>query len=64
MPTGKQWFMAQDTTTQRSMLGPRRYALWQQGAFQFEDLATVHSGGIWGTTTQVTTVGALRQLER
>lgn len=64
MPTAKQWFLQQDTATQRSMLGPGRYALWQKGVFQFEDLATVHSGGVWGATTQVTTVNALRQLHR
>lgn len=62
MPTGKQWFMQQDAATQRSMLGPRRYALWQKGVFQFEDLATVHSGGVWGANTQVTTVEALRRM--
>ena len=63
MPTGKQWFLEQSAKTQRDMLGPGRYALWQRGAFQFEDLATVHSGGIWGANAQVTPVNALRQLQ-
>lgn len=62
IPTGKQWFLQQDAATQRSMLGPGRYALWQKGVFQFDDLATVHSGGVWGANTQVTTVEALRRM--
>ena len=64
MPTGKQWFLEQSAATQRAMLGPGRYALWQRGAFHFEDLATVQSGGVWGAHAKVTTVEALRQLQR
>ena len=64
MSTGKQWFMEQSADTQRKMLGPGRYGLWKQGAFQFEDLATVHSGGVWGANAQVTTVAALQRIGR
>lgn len=62
IPTGKQWFLEQSADTQRAMLGAGRYALWQKGAFQFDDLATVHSGGVWGANAQVTTVEVLRRI--
>jgi hypothetical protein len=59
--SGEAWFRQQPADVQASMLGPGRYDLWERGAFQFQDLATISDGGVWGRSAQVTSLAALQQ---
>jgi len=58
---GEAWFRQQPAEVQADMLGPGRYDLWERGAFQFQDLATIGDAGVWGRSAQVTTLAALQQ---
>ncbi len=57
--TGEQWFMRQDAVTQRKMMGPGRYAAWQEGRFALPDLVTVRQDDRWGNSLQVTPLRVL-----
>jgi hypothetical protein len=59
--SGEAWFRQQPADVQATMLGPGRYDLWERGAFQFQDLATISDAGVWGRSAQVTTLTALQQ---
>jgi hypothetical protein len=59
--SGENWFRQQPADVQAKMLGPGRYDLWERSAFQFQDLATISDGGVWGRSAQVTSLTALQQ---
>jgi hypothetical protein len=59
--SGEAWFRQQPADVQAKMLGPSRYDLWERSAFQFQDLATISDGGVWGRSAQVTSLATLQQ---
>lgn len=52
--SGQDWFRAQPADTQRSILGPGRFAAWQRGAFDLDALVTVRTNATWGDSLQPT----------
>lgn len=46
--TGQEWFRRQPENTQRAMLGPSRWDLWQQGEVTLDDLVTRRWDDTWG----------------
>lgn len=59
LQTGQEWFEAQPEATQRRMMGPARYELWQSGKLGWGDLYTIHEDDRWGNSPQVTPVKSL-----
>jgi hypothetical protein len=59
--SGEVWFRQQPADVQANILGPGRYQLWERGAFQFQDLATISDAGVWGRSAQVTSLETLQQ---
>jgi SPP1 gp7 family putative phage head morphogenesis protein len=57
--TGPQWFAQQPESVQRSMMGPGRWDLWQQGRITWDDLVTIHESERWGNSPQVTPLSVL-----
>jgi hypothetical protein len=57
--TGEEWFKNQSPTVQLEMMGKKRLEAWQNGRFQFGQLATVGEHEVWGPTAQVTAVADL-----
>lgn len=57
--TGEEWFKKQPPAVQKEMMGPGRYKAWQDGRFQFSQLATVTEHPIWGPNAQVTSLADL-----
>lgn len=57
--TTEQWFTRQSTTTQRDILGPGRFDLWQSGAVAFKDFAAVRHSDVWGDSIVPATLGEL-----
>lgn len=51
---GPNWFMAQDETTQKGILGPGRFDAWRAGQFKLGDLVTKKRDSVWGPTLQTT----------
>jgi SPP1 gp7 family putative phage head morphogenesis protein len=51
---GPDWFRAQPPDTQRDILGPGRYAAWQDGAFDLDQLVSVRENETWGASVQPT----------
>ncbi len=51
---GPDWFRQQDAATQRQMMGPGKYAAWQAGKFDLDQLVTVKRDDAWGDSVQVT----------
>jgi hypothetical protein len=56
---GPEWFASLQADTQREMMGAKRYQAWHEGAFAFEDLATVTDDPVWGRAPQVTPLSVL-----
>jgi hypothetical protein len=57
--TGQEWFRRQDEATQLSILGPGRFAAWQEGQFELSDLAQTRRDATWGDSLQVTPLADL-----
>lgn len=57
--TGEEWFKNQSPAVQLEMMGKKRLEAWQNGRFQFKQLATVGEHEVWGPTAQVTAVADL-----
>jgi hypothetical protein len=57
---GEDWLQTQDEETQRQILGPQRYELWQNGQLDFGAIATHTYDDTWGWGLGVT---PLRELE-
>ena len=57
--TGEQWFRGQPEATQRSMMGPGRFAAWRAGQFDLPDLVTIQDDPIWGKSPAVTALARL-----
>ena len=56
MPTwtkGEEWLLTQDEETQRSILGPGRFAAWKEGQFQFSELVQKTHHPTWGEGIKV-----------
>lgn len=47
-PYGAEWFAQQDAATQRAMLGPGKFALYQQGRITLADLVEIRNDPRWG----------------
>ena len=45
---GQDWFKRQPADVQQQILGPGRYAAYQDGLFELDDLVTTQSSSIWG----------------
>lgn len=58
---GKEWFARQPEATQRQMMGPGRWDLWQSGDVTWNDLVRIHEDETWGNSPQVTPVRELEQ---
>lgn len=56
---GPDWFADQSPATQKAILGPGHYQAWQDGEFNFEQLATVQADPVWGDSLQTAPLGAL-----
>ncbi len=56
---GPSWFREQDASTQRQMMGPGKYAAWQAGKFDLDQLVTVKHDPTWGDSVQVATLSNL-----
>ena len=52
--TGREWFETLEPETQRRLMGPTRFDAWQDGQFEFEQLAQVRDNDIWGPSAVVT----------
>ena len=58
---GKEWFARQPEATQRQMMGPGRWDLWQSGDVGWDDLVRIHQDETWGNSPQVRPVRELEQ---
>jgi SPP1 gp7 family putative phage head morphogenesis protein len=57
--TGAEWFGGLAESTQRRMLGDRRYELWREGRFGLEQLRRTAHSDVWGDSPRVATVAEL-----
>jgi SPP1 gp7 family putative phage head morphogenesis protein len=48
MQSGDEWFMSQDESVQRSILGNGKYDAWANGDFQLSDIVGHASDPVWG----------------
>jgi hypothetical protein len=55
---GEQWLARQDAATQRTILGPGRYAVYRRGV-PFERFATVSHNRTWGDSVNLTPLNEL-----
>lgn len=51
---GQDWFKQQDSATQISILGQKRYDAWKQNQFKLDQLVTVKKDSTWGDSVQAT----------
>lgn len=51
---GVDWFKRQQPTTQQSILGKGRFAAWQDGKFDLDQMVTVRRNATWGNSLQST----------
>jgi len=58
---GPEWFETLSAEKQREMMGPGRYEMWREGAFDFRDLATPTYDTVWGRSLEVTPLSRLGQ---
>lgn len=56
---GVDWFREQEVATQQSILGKGRYAAWQSGRFDFQEVIKVVPNSTWGDSLQVATLTEL-----
>lgn len=56
---GPDWFMEQSAKTQQDILGPGRFAAWNDGRFDLDQLITVRSNAQWGDSIQPTPLKVL-----
>lgn len=54
--SGEAWFKRQAEATQIKMMGGEKWAAWQQGKFEFNQLVTVRDNATWGPGAQVTSL--------
>ncbi len=52
--SGAAWFEAQDEATQRRIMGAGRFDAWQSGAFDLQDVVTLHEDPVWGNALMPT----------
>lgn len=52
--TGRDWFMRQNASVQKRMLGKKRYSGFLAGQFDLDQLMTVRRDAVWGDSIQVT----------
>lgn len=50
---GPDWFREQPESTQRSILGNKRFELWRSGDVNLEQMVSVRDDGVWGESIQV-----------
>jgi hypothetical protein len=53
------WFLEQDESTQRGMMGPGMFDAWQGGQFNLADIVAVHHDDTWGDSVQVRSLASL-----
>lgn len=49
-PSGADWFAQQDDAIQQAILGPAKYAAYQQGDITLQDLVAIEQDPVWGTS--------------
>jgi hypothetical protein len=59
--SGADWFANQSEEMQRGMMGDQRFEAWQQGQFEFGQLAQVAHSEEWGNSVQVAPLEAVIQ---
>jgi hypothetical protein len=59
--SGADWFAEQSEEVQRGMMGDQRFEAWQQGQFEFGQLAQVAHSDEWGNSVQVAPLEAVIQ---
>ncbi len=57
---GRDWFLRQDESTQRSILGNGMYGAWQGGEISLDDMKTLHRSQEWGDAWQAASLAAAR----
>lgn len=63
-PNGAERFAQLTPEQQRAAMGPAKYAAWQDGAFDFRDLAGVHTDPRWGKSVRERSLTSLVGRER
>ena len=53
------WFLEQDESTQRGMMGPGMFDAWQGGKFDLADIVAVHHDDTWGDSVGVRSLASL-----
>jgi len=56
---GEEWLLSQDESTQRAILGEKRYGLWKDGTVAFQDFAKQTESPVWGGSVQVASIKSL-----
>jgi hypothetical protein len=58
---GADWFVRQEESLQRAMMGDKKYELWKDGVFKLPDLRQTDYSSIWGNSPRVATLAELTQ---
>lgn len=56
---GEAWFRTLGEDKQRAIMGPARYAAWQDGAFKFGEMATSTHSHTWGGGVRISSLNEL-----
>lgn len=57
---GPDWFVKQDESFQRSMMGDTKYEMWKAGQFQLKDIAKKSFDPVWGSSPREATIKELQ----
>lgn len=58
---GESWFMRQEESLQRQMMGNDKFEAWKNGAFKLSDIAQIQVNKTWGNSPRVATLKELTQ---
>ncbi len=56
---GMDWFIKQEESLQRSMMGNEKFEMWKSDIFKLEDLARIQVNNTWGNSPRVATIKEL-----
>lgn len=58
-PSGPEWFAEQKEATQREILGPGKFKLFQEGRLDWGRVTSIQEDPVWGPTIRLTAVAEL-----
>lgn len=58
---GADWFVKQEESLQRQMMGNDKFEAWKDGTFELKDIAKIQESKIWGDSPRVATLKELVQ---